>query len=179
MLEQFVAAEIINRLSETIAWCSRHARATDAGVSTRTAILRPPVMSRPPLEILQSLIDVPYQAQEAVEFVCESRRRELVRIGIVPDLVGLDMAGGRILCTTIDTDACAAATGPSNGFFDENDLPGWDTWFYHRTTHERWGAIYCWVPPQLVELANSGMICIPVQSVGWLQSINELSDSEC
>jgi hypothetical protein len=50
-------------------------------------------------------------------------------------------------------------------------LPGWDTWFWHRPTDRPWGAIYCWVPAQLLELAQRGMDLIPVLSVEWAESL--------
>ena len=168
-------SEAARRLAETIARCSRHARADDAATSTRSPVLRPTVMELPQRQRLSRLLDVLGEPQAAVEFVCEARRRELARLGIPVAPVGPDLAGGRILFTTIDTDSCEAATDPSNGYYDLDDLPGWDTWFYHRSTDRLWGAIYCWVPTQLLELAQSGMDVIPVLSVEWAQSLNELS----
>ena len=167
--------EVARRLAETVAWCSRHARADDADTSTRSPTLCPPVMALPQRQRLSRLLDLPGEAKAAVEFVCEARRRELARLGIPVIPVGSDLAGGRILFTTIDTDSCEAATGPSNGYYDLDDLPGWDTWFHHRPTDRPWGAIYCWVPRHLVELARSGMDVIPVMSVEWAQSLDELT----
>jgi hypothetical protein len=163
--------EIAQRLAETVAWCSRHARADDADSSTRSLALRPPVMALPDSKPLYRLLDVPGEARAAVEFVCESRRSELARLGIPVDPVGSDLAGGLILLTTIDTDSCEAATEPSNGYYDLNDLPGWDTWFLHSETDGAGGAIYCWVPGALVELAQRGMDVIPVKSVQWAQTL--------
>jgi hypothetical protein len=167
--------EVAQRLAETIAWCSRNARAENAGASTRTASLRPPVMALRGYDLLERLLKVPDETQAAVKFVCDARRCELARLSIPVGPVNSDLAGGRILFTTIDTDSCEAAIDPSNGYYDENDLPGWDTWFYHRATDRPWGAIYCWVPAHLVELADHGLEVIPVMSVEWAQSLEELS----
>lgn len=167
--------EIANCLEETVAWCSRHARADDADVSTRSPNLCPPVMALPQRQRLSRLLDVSGEPKAAVDFVCDARRRELARLGIPVHAVGPDLAGGRILFTTIDTDSCEAATGPSNGYYDLDDLPGWDTWFYHRETDRPWGAIYFWVPGPLVKLARNGMDVIPVMSVEWAQSLEELN----
>lgn len=163
--------EIAQRLAETVAWCSRHARAEDAGASTRSFALIPQVMTIPDSQPLHRLLYVPAEAKRAVDFVCEARRRELKRLDIPVVPVGSDLAGGRILVTTIDTDSCEAATEPSNGYYDHNDLPGWDTWFLHRDTDRSWGAIFCWVPAGLVELAQRGMDVIPFISVEWAQSL--------
>jgi len=158
--------EIAQRLAETVAWCSRRARAEAAGSSTRSLAVRPPVMGLPNSQPLDRLL-LPGEAKAAVEFVCEARRRELARLEIPVTPVGSDLAGGRILLTTIDTDLCGAATEPSNGYYDLSDLPGWDTWFLHTETDSRWGAIFCWVPAGLVELAQRGMDVIPFVSVAW------------
>jgi hypothetical protein len=170
-----MGSDVAKSLAETVAWCSRHARAADAGASTRSPALCPPVMALPQEQRLSRLLNLPGEPKAAVESVCEARRRELSRLDIPVVPVGPDFARGRILFTTIDTDSCAASTGPSNGYYDWDDLPGWDTWFYHRPTDRPWGAIYCWVPAHLIELARNGMDVIPVMSVEWAHSIEELS----
>ena len=161
--------ETARRLAETVAWCSRHARADDAGSSTRTHALRPPVMAYHGYDLITRLRP-PAEATAAVEHVCRTRREELARLAIPVRPVGPDLAGGRLLFTTIDTDACEAATDPSNGYYDLVDLPGWDTWFFYGNSHRPGGAIYCWVPAKLVELARAGMDMIPVVSVEWAGS---------
>jgi hypothetical protein len=167
--------EVARRLAETVAWCSAQSRADDADATTRSPTLCPLVMALPQRQRLSSLLNQPGEAKAAVEFVCEARRRELAKLGMPVVSVGPDLARGRILFTTIDTDSCEAATGPSSGFYDLDDLPGWDTWFHQRPTHRPWGAIYCWVPSQLVELAQNGKHVIPVMSVEWAQSLDELT----
>jgi hypothetical protein len=132
-------------------------------------------MALPKGQRLSRLLDVAGEPQAAVQFVCQARRRELARLGIPVTPVGADFSGGRILYTTIDTDSCECATEPSNGYLDLDDLPGWDTWFWHRPTDRPWGAIYCWVPAHLVELADSGLRTLPCDNVLWLQSLDELS----
>ena len=64
--------EVARRLAETIAWCDLHARADDAGVSTRSPALRPPVMALPQRQRLPWLLDRPGEPQVAVEAVCGS-----------------------------------------------------------------------------------------------------------
>jgi hypothetical protein len=162
-----MTVEVAQRLAETVAWCSRHARVDEAGITTRTPALMPPVMAYRGYDLLKKLLDSPAETTAAVEHVCQARRRELTRLGIPVVPIGPGFAGGRILFTTIDTDSCGAATSPSNGFYDLDDLPGWDTWFLHARSDQSWGAIYCWVPAQLVALAGIGMDMIPVESVRW------------
>lgn len=164
--------DFARRLAETVAWCSHHARAADAGTSTRTPALRPPVMAQRGYDLLARLLKTPFETTAAVEHVCHARQRELARLGIPVPPVGPDLAGGRVLFTRIDTDSCGAVTDPSNGYYDLDDLPGWDTWFYHGRTDQTWGAIYCWVPQHLIELADEGVCLIPVQCVEWAGSLD-------
>ena len=77
-----MTSEVVQHLAETIAWCSRFARANDAATSTRSPVLRPPVMELPQRQRLSRLLDVLGEPQAAIEFVCEARRRELARLGI-------------------------------------------------------------------------------------------------
>lgn len=168
-------SEVALRLAETVAWCSWRVRAEEAGTTTRTLALRPPIMSREGLDVLLHLLSSPAEPAAAVDFVCQARRQELDRLGIDVKPVEPDLAGGRILYTTIDTDSCAVATPESNGYYDLDDLPGWDTWFHHRDTGRHSGSIYCWAPPQLVDLAHNGMEVMPFEVVRWIESLNELS----
>lgn len=167
--------EIAQRLAETVAWCSRFARADDAGASTRTIELRPPIMMLRGYDLIQRLLASPAEPRAAVDYVCAGRRRALERLGIPVAPTGSNLAGGRILYTTMDTDSCQCATGPSNGYFDLDDLPGWDTWFHHRDTGQLGGLIYCWVPPPLVELADRGLLTLPCLNVLWSPSLAEMS----
>jgi hypothetical protein len=67
-----------------------------------------------------------------------------------------------------------AAEVASEGFFDMWNLPPWDTWvaFGTQPTTERDRSeadfLICWVPPQLVELANLGIEVNPEQCIAWL-----------
>ena len=72
------------------------------------------------------------------------------------------------LSRTFQTDWCVAAEPESDGFYDANDVPGWDTWFHCEPAPASSGLLYCYVPQQLVELADRGMWAIPVQWVRWV-----------
>jgi hypothetical protein len=50
----------------------------------------------------------------------------------------------------------------SNGFFDVNDVPPWDTWFHYAETR-----LYSWVPVDLVTLAQKGIDANMVQCIQW------------
>jgi hypothetical protein len=48
----------------------------------------------------------------------------------------------------------------SNGFFDVNNVPPWDTWVSDRT-------LVSWVPPVLVETAQRGIDVNPEACIVW------------
>lgn len=165
---QFLAdADVRQRLSEVIAWCGSNARLEDPAASTRTSQLTPP--GRTSSRWLINLMRTPGAPAAAVDFIREARLKELQVRGIAVRPVASDLAGGRLLYSTLNTDECGAATEPSNGLFDELDLPGWDTWFHHAATAEPWGAIYCWIPGPFIPFAQGAITVIPVQCVQWLE----------
>lgn len=110
--------------------------------------------------------------QAAVSYICERRRNCLQGGGLSrhPDLHAEKpgLAGGRVLVTDFQTDACVAAELESSGFYDANDVPGWDTWFHCEPAPGTSGLLYCYVPQQLLELAARGMWVIPVECVRWV-----------
>lgn len=69
------------------------------------------------------------------------------------------LVGGRILA--FEVEACffdGSAQSVTEGFFDENDFPPWDTWLGYRSLEA--GQPMCllsWVPAKLVVLANRGV----------------------
>ena len=160
-------------LSEAIAWCGLRASAGDARTSVRTPEMRPALLEGSDDEVLRRLTKGSFaDLREAVEYVGTRRRARLRQLGTggrkytgerKPNL-----AGGRVLVTDFQTDLCVAAEPESNGFYDANDVPGWDTWFHCEPAPDTSGLLYCYVPQQLVQLADRGMLAIPVQCVRWV-----------
>ncbi len=155
-------------LGETIEWCAARAQPIEAGITTRSAILRPPIFSWPWERACELLFEKPAERGDAVAFIVEQRRAALAAAGWkAGPLKGL--AGGRVFATDFASDLCRAAVEPSNGFLDTWDIPGWDTWFAHGTTEKNEVVVYGWVPPRLVDLADAGFEVIPVQSIWWVE----------
>ena len=161
--------DIKQRLAETIAWCTAHADPTRAGSTTRSSALAVPLFHQSKQAILDSLLASPLAAREAVDLIAERRRVALARERLFPQTRPGDLAGGRVFATDFDTDICCAATEPSNGFVDDFDIPGWDTWFAHDDTGKHGGVVYGWVPPALLELADRGFDAIPVNCIWWVE----------
>lgn len=88
------------------------------------------------------------------------RRSELVRA----EETAHDHNLGRfILYVPEENLADGAAKYSSNGFFDIDNVPPWDTWvaFSHNT-------LLSWVPPELVGLAQSGIDVNPENCIRWM-----------
>lgn len=158
--------DIKRALTETLAWCGPRAVAGEAGATTRSAELMPPLFRHDGDTQIRLLLESPAVGKESVEFIVRRRREHLAGANQRP-LSYDGLAGGRVFVTDFNTDICGAATAPSNGFLDDYDVPGWDTWFAHEETGRFGGVVYGWVPPALVELAERGFYVIPVQCIVW------------
>lgn len=157
------------RLAETVAWVLSRVDRDRAGVTTRSPELRPPWPNEDPIGWLWQSRE---NARLLLDHVALARRLALTRHQIDIAYVDERLAGGRILCTDFSTDQSGAATDPSNGFLDDDDIPGWDTWFHHVDNGRFGGLMYCWIPPQLVDLADIGMRQIPVESAWWVNWVD-------
>ncbi|MBF5045658.1 hypothetical protein FGE12_24845 [Aggregicoccus sp. 17bor-14] len=161
-------SDVVTRLAETIAWCAPRAVAARAGETTRTKALMPPLFAQDENTQLDLLLGSPQCSLEAVDFIA-ARRREALELSNAPTPPLRELAGGRVFATDFDTDLCGAAIVQSNGFLDDLDIPGWDTWFAHEV-RGRYGIVYGWVPPALLTLADRGFNVIPVNTVWWVKA---------
>ncbi|MGA9671900.1 MAG: hypothetical protein WBQ94_21990 [Terracidiphilus sp.] len=70
---------------------------------------------------------------------------------------------GRLLvCWPAENVADGASQVSSLGFFDPNDIPPWDTWIHYAE-----GKLSCWVPEDMISLAQSGIDDNMVQCIQW------------
>ena len=70
--------------------------------------------------------------------------------------------GKLLLYEFMETVSDGAAAISSRGFFDVEDAPPWDTWFWYAG-----GTIFCWVPNLLVIDAQAGIDANPVDCIRW------------
>jgi hypothetical protein len=70
--------------------------------------------------------------------------------------------GRLLLYEAMETVSDGAAQASSHGFFDIEDAPPWDTWFWYKD-----GTIFCWVPDSLVSDAQAGIDANPVDCIHW------------
>jgi len=80
----------------------------------------------------------------------------------MPDLAMARSQGRLLLYEPLETVDDGAASASSQGFFDVEDAPPWDTWFVYSG-----GSIFCWVPDSLVQKAQAGIDANPVDCIHW------------
>lgn len=98
-----------------------------------------------------------------VDQVAEARSRSLRQSAWNSDLQRCDLCGGRLLVYAPQENlADGAAEYVSLGFFDVDNVPPWDTWIVMLGKH-----LVCWVPPQLIPLAQEGLDVNPEQCILW------------
>lgn len=76
---------------------------------------------------------------------------------------------GRILCFYPDRSlGDALVHGASQGFFDEDDLPPWGTWFYfEQEPVDGENVLYCWVPVQFLQLVSDALAADCYDCLVW------------
>ncbi|MCP3104131.1 hypothetical protein LZ198_35205 [Myxococcus sp. K15C18031901] len=162
-----MANEFTLRLAETIAWCLPRAIPERAGETTRTLEWKPSFCGFEGYERIRRILGSPETGREAVDLIVEKRREALLRTPHPLPPLG-ELLGGRVFATDFNTDLCGAATAPSNGFLDDDDTPGWDTWFAEEDHPRHGNVIYGWVPPALLSLASDGFWVIPFECIWWV-----------
>lgn len=132
------------------------------------------------------------ERQKIVDTLADERAKLLRSTGNYPDGLVEDLEGGRLLICFGPTESVwdGASEVESRGFFDEYDIPPWDSWLcWTRETPEEsqvrrqefsrlrttflpdraldWERSYLisWVPPQLIEVATSGIEVNPVDCI--------------
>lgn len=121
--------------------------------------LRTPCLQPAPFVCRQSSTE----RVQIVESVAERRAEQLRMEHRYPQSIIDDLAGGRLLKYAPEENLCdGAAQYSSKGFFDVDNTPPWDTWICFVEPY-----VISWVPPLLVDLANSGIDVNPEQCILW------------
>ena len=102
--------------------------------------------------------------QSGVERVIEQRAHSLA--ALVKDAHADHCQGGRLLhYEPYENLTDGASEYSSNGFFDVNDAPPWDTWVSFDGRK-----LISWVPPVLIPLAQAGLDANAVDCIRWADS---------
>jgi hypothetical protein len=159
------------RLAETIAWCAERGSASDPTGSLRTELLRPADL----IEIEGEYAEVIAERRAILRALAGKRAGFLRASGRYPSAPAQDIADGRLLLfNPEDTLADGAAEVASNGFFDLDNVPPWDTWVcYVVEDAERYRSyLISWAPPQLVAMADAGIDVNPEGCILWAADLD-------
>lgn len=141
-------------LAETIVWCSQRPPSARPADALWSAELRPAVDSLSGLN------------EGLIQPVIEQRRRLLHANDHTP---ASNLAGGRLLVYEPDDNLFdGAAQMASDGFFDVDNVPPWDTWLgYIYEEQFKRVCLLSWVPPVFLALADDGIEANPELCIRW------------
>ena len=80
--------------------------------------------------------------------------------------------GGRLLLVNWRESLFDGACSPiTDGFLDEDCMPGWDTWVRVVSLDESQAAhaLVCWIPSELVPAVNGALMIDAAQCMSWLR----------
>lgn len=145
------------RLAQTIFWCASRAIVSNPKDRLRTPEIRPRIFEE--------------SRFSAVDDVVFGRER-FGGVGIQNAQLPRDLGGGRLLAYFPDANlCCGAAEDETNGFFDIDNIPAWDTWvayFASGNRHSYTSYLISWIPPQFLELVSRGIYSNPEECIVWL-----------
>ena len=163
-------------LAETIAWCARKGDPANAKGSLRT--FEPKYCHLTSREL-------------QVSDVCSQRLDRLRSLGEYPSGLEKSLGGGRLLAYFPDDNlAHGLAEAESDGFFDGENIPPYDTWlwfdryarsrefsakpggFSDGTNGEEMSYLVSWVPPGFMKLAERGVDADPMPCIAWLDTLD-------
>ena len=156
--------EVLRALGETATWFSHHKlRAEDL----RSSILDPSsILAVPSINELgiDNFVKVKCDSYRRASQSIQQKRSEILRDATTEsiDPVEAQALGRLLLYESMETVSDGAAEASSHGFFDMEDAPPWDTWFWYKES-----TIFCWVPDWLVSDAQAGIDANPVDCIHW------------
>jgi hypothetical protein len=175
--------EAMCAFAETVLWCSRQDLRTSsedqeylrnremlerhlfkevnfAALSPLYAQLRSPEL-QPSIEIGENTTD---EERENTVAKVIGRRSQLLATGgsLEQERILSEKKGRLLVCWPAENVSDGASQVSSLGFFDPNDIPPWDTWIHYGE-----GRLNCWVPDDMISLAQNGLDANMVQCIQW------------
>lgn len=144
-MESITLPQFKQRLLETVTWCL-------SVMSTDNTSLRTP----------------PNEGGTVAEQYKSVVRKQMDVILFRPELHENPLAGGRLLFVRLIEPADNTASIVTDGFFDFQNLPPWDTWVYHSED----GFLLCWIAGPLVQVVQPA---IDGENIAWLDGLEELA----
>lgn len=152
---------LVTRLGQAIAWCRRRADPSNPGGCLRADRLRP--------WILQT------DRAAMVRWLCVDRARLDSNVrSALPAGARNDLDEGDLLLYLPDQQlADGAAEQASNGFFDMDNTPPWDSWVAlvrdSRADVSSRDQLICYVPAKLRDFVQRGIDVNPEGCIAWLR----------
>jgi hypothetical protein len=148
------------RLAQTIAWCSPRASTTEPASSLRSERFRPGALEMDPALTVRRML--------------YHRELDAAVRGAAPVRAVGDLAGGRLLVFFPELSLSdGAATVETDGFFDYDNVPPWDTWvglFRDESADpSEIDYLVSWVPAGFVESVDRGINVNPEECIVWLE----------
>lgn len=172
------------RLAETMAWCNSQDWSVDPAKGLRTALFHPSEQtSADQIPLILHYEQPPQQRQRNVELLAIKRAAILQKQGSLL-LFEKPLTSGRLLAFTPDgTLSDGAAYAATYGFFDDDNIPAWDTWIWYVTNDlvskpEHWcgtvtdSYLLSWVPETLIEVVTSGIDVNPEECIRWATDLD-------
>jgi hypothetical protein len=146
-------------LAATTAWC---ANIPDTGDCT--ALFRSPQL-QPPIDIGEHTDSLDL-VRSAVQRVIEQRFSHLVQDRVAE--ISPDLLGGRLLAFYPQDTICdGLAAIESDGFFDQANVPPWDTWVYFIDDF-----LISFVPQPFISNVECGLITNVEECIVWLRNVD-------
>lgn len=104
-----------------------------------------------------------------VDALSDHRAQILVEANNYPSIGGEQLVGQRFIVYLPETNlADGAAALVSHGYFDDDNVPPWDTWVvYIPADAGEPGKLISWVPPQLFKLVDDAIQVNPEECIYW------------
>lgn len=125
--------EALRALGETATWCTRGPLRADG---LRSSLLAPiSILCIPTLDErgIEAFVNAKRDSYEQAVESIRRRRSELLNDAVAQpvDPAEAQRLGKLLLYNALETVDDGAAGASSHGFFDMEDAPPWDTWFWH------------------------------------------------
>jgi hypothetical protein len=181
------AGVIRQRIADTTLWCESHATTADPRNSLRSSALQPRHYGASREWQRYRWDDSPANRAVIVNALADLRASLADNDASVIDQGSRGMAGGRLVVYFPDDNLYdGAAAVLSQGYFDVDNAPPWDTWIAYLPGRQSSPAgdftpladqgdaegisfLLAWVPSQFIQLANTGIWANPEKCISWAE----------
>ena len=142
---------LLERLAETVAWCSARVDLNDPKGCFRTAELRPHPLAGGRKAVVEAVTIARY-----------------VALGWPPKRMATDLSGGQLLTYQPDLNLVHGLEEMETcGYVDIDNIPPWDTWIDY-ICEANGNYLLCWVPAPFIPLVADGIAVNPELCFQWL-----------